>query len=973
MNATEPVLELDLAWRDVVVPMGVGAVQEGGTEVELLEVVEPDEYEVHDWVHVSVPLDAYVGQVPSLVVFAMEYPFSLTFIGNVRVVDGDGPPPGDIFPTGDPLKDGWYCMGYSNLDYYLQKYKPGSRWIHGLDQMWRGLIEAEGDVEITSSNIIAPPGLAREGFDEFVKESIIPPSRYAHRGEWRPIETITTHGGHIEVNGSRLTLTDSVVEHVPIIATEAEVEMDGATITGDADLVSLREPHGSIVGTSFTFETPRTGLPFSHFEDRYLWALAVCGTSPQGPLEIMESLFEGAELALDLSHADVVLAGNEFRSISELAVWDHHSTGLGTWEEVRALTTFEDCENYVFLRSQLTVVEVFHSEDANANLTIRGGSSLGTDIEIYGPIQRTFPSFHGKLGHVIVPTLLVTGDGDVQLSQGATTRFSWGEENGNVRIEVGEEHIRFDLATIAPGPSYFVVSAPPRVQRISNDPAGGAGMYNVETNIYLRYLDAFNVTMDIYLDSELIRTVDLESEGDLISSRWLRVNHSVFLVPGWHELHLSVWGNAFQPDLNYSDEPVELGNQTTTLFMPYEASPEDIDKLLAAHFVLLEPGVEVTYEHVGPFEAEEGIHRMNISGGAGSRLVLDGTHASGDPYLVFEINGNVSLTISNSTLDQLSIERGDYGVWDDTTAGDVELLNLTCGYLNAYYSGRSILISRVHARAGMYLTLGMNTTGRVEDSSFLTGYISLHRSDLAITRTDFEVYLIIIAHGRSIINVSECTFTDAPLGVFLDGQAYYQPVDVRVTECNFRGEEAFLYIGSDLRDFASYDDDSEYIPDITGAIEGNSFNGAGNDVVLHHGFFDALYGENQLTDGSRLYALYVARMQVIPPETTPSNPGFRLLEHDDIVDTWPFAQYSWWELDGVLLYDVTEDPAREADPPHVPVLLLSNGRYVRGFSSIDPITDNDEATYSERPDFDALLRRHIKDWPWPWLPEDEYT
>jgi hypothetical protein len=72
-------------------------------------------------------------------------------------------------------------------------------------------------------------------------------------------------------------------------------------------------------------------------------------------------------------------------------------------------------------------------------------------------------------------------------------------------------------------------------------------------------------------------------------------------------------------------------------------------------------------------------------------------------------------------------------------------------------------------------------------------------------------------------------------------------------------------------------------------------------------------------------------------------------------------------MDGEILLNVTGNAVtlRERNPPHLPVLLKSLGSpkvIVRGFTTIDPKADNDEATYPHYPDFSTLIGEHVGEW-----------
>jgi hypothetical protein len=121
-----------------------------------------------------------------------------------------------------------------------------------------------------------------------------------------------------------------------------------------------------------------------------------------------------------------------------------------------------------------------------------------------------------------------------------------------------------------------------------------------------------------------------------------------------------------------------------------------------------------------------------------------------------------------------------------------------------------------------------------------------------------------------------------------------------------------------------------------------------------------------LVDGARLNAFYISRLQVIPPDDTPINFAYSFLPVEGFITEWPFEIIRWLKLDGEIMWDVTDDPSKEADPPPLDVLLYGkwgSGRIVRGFDTVIANADNDEATYPVLPDFPDLLRSNLVHWP----------
>ncbi len=66
----------------------------------------------------------------------------------------------------------------------------------------------------------------------------------------------------------------------------------------------------------------------------------------------------GGGRGLDLNHAWAEVEGCAFDGQGWMALWDHSSRGIGSWEEVLRSNTFDDLDGYAFLRTHNALLDL---------------------------------------------------------------------------------------------------------------------------------------------------------------------------------------------------------------------------------------------------------------------------------------------------------------------------------------------------------------------------------------------------------------------------------------------------------------------------------------------------------------------------------------------------------------------------------------------------------------------------------------
>jgi hypothetical protein len=962
VEAENPVLNFDVSWWGNGTPLAVGVLPSVGAGLEILEVLDTYTSERNGWTHFEVELGDYVGTTPWVVIFFSTFPGCSGFIGNVTVLDGEGPPDGDWFLTGHPLKDGWANIRMYDLDYVASTLSMNTNYLYAINGAWRALIESAGDVHISGSRLVAPDGLARK-MDRGIYKEVADPQGT------KTIDQVGSRGGHVHVQNAMLSIVDSEFLNVPLTGNGTVLDVSLTTFRGEHDLVSLQRPSGSIDSCDLHSEATPTWREASRYP-RYLWGIGVEGASPDGHLSITDCTIEGAQMGLDLTRADVRMEGCTFRRISGMALWDHASTGLGEWEQVSSGNTFESIGTFRYLKSTALEVEFVHPQLEPENITVYSGTSMNLDIDLHGPLVGDLRSFHMNVGRYIVPQVLVTRSGMVQVTREVTTVIGWQQQEGSFRVPLSQDHHTVDLQVMFQDDDpEEKLGAPMVVTGI--EPT--AWPYTYEFRVLITDTEGLNVldpTMRFVLDGQLEAEVVLTSE--MYTTDWrLLVHNNLTLTAGWHDLNVSVHGRKWLGGDNFTEEPVHLETLVSPVLVLDGVTEVEPWMPFEARFVLIQEGASAVLD---PFEPRSPGNdpTVHIVGWPGSSVRLVGGEGLIPKNLRLMVDSNVSLELVNTTIRVMEIKESTLTHWSHITSAPVRITNLSCDSLFMRGWGRNITLVDLLVREYLMVTTANDSNVLLEHSTFEDASVWIEMQNGTFVMRNCSVSTIgaeeffITPGGPVQVTVLDSTFDGISLMVFLRGFGWEAPIDLRVTRCTFSGDDAILYVGMDLINVDFYDEDPDHVPPMTGRIWDNTFSGPDNGVVLNHGLFERLYEDGNLQDGARLFAFYVTRLQVIPPDGTPFWGAYTFEAREDIVPDWPYDIVRWIELDGELLYDVTDDTGKEADPPILDVLLYSkwgSSRIVRGFGSVDPDADNDEATYPVMPDFYEVLKYVVVDWP----------
>jgi hypothetical protein len=960
-NATDPVLHMDIQCLGDGTELVLGVLPFGGEDIEILYGFGPADANPRSWSHVEVDLSAYVGTRPWVVIWFNSYPDYPVLVGNLSVMDDEEWPEGDAFPTGDPFEDGWAVSQFKPIHNLQRWFYPDKQ---GLGAIWRPLIDAEGDVFVTGSRIEEPSGLGRRTGLDIYKEAF-------HSMMQFPLDKVGSRGGGIEVNGSIMAMEGSSLVNVPLTGREATVEVSDSQMEGDHDLVTLHNTSASFSECTFTTNPDVTDPVMNGLTGRYLWAIGAEGVSPDGPIEILDSMFIGTPMGVELTRAESRIEGNTFTHIPGMAIWDHEPVGGVEWDTLRTSNTFEDAQRYFYLRTSVTEVEFTHPEGNASKVRIYSGGPTLYGVELENPFTRNLKFKWLDRASYILPETLVLRTGEVQHSPGIHAQLEWENAFEDLYIPPGTEAMKVDLQDL------FNVTLPKDELAAPMDlwgfePGNGTDVYELLVTITdLSGMRVIDPIMRFQVDGRTVDEINL-TEDLVVEDGYIFVWQNLTLQPGWRDIQVSVWGREWIGGDDYTEDPVEVDTFPIPILMM--ATDVEVEPWMsfAAYMVVVPEGVSASIDEMVPEDSTGHYFDILFKGWSGSSLKLDCSGLPPETSAHFHVPSNLSIEVVNATVRQLEVNDLGHLPWEDIEPGTITIQDVVTDDLEMNPMGRNVTMSDITVRDQMSIYSFADPNILIENSILqeAAGTIEMVDGDLDMRNCSISSNW---SRGLNIyptmanITIMNCTFANSYVMLLFSNVYWEAPDNLEITGCHFNEDWALLYIGWDIINVDTYDVDADYIPTINGSIDGNSFTAKDGHVVLHFGLFDQLWGNNVLDDGIHLHAFYITRLQVIPPESSPFWRAYTFLPREGVITDWPFdIPRSFLELDGEIMIEVSDDPSVALDPPVLEVFLHSitlQMRIVRGFDQVVPNADNDEATYPVYPEFPDILIETLIYWP----------
>jgi hypothetical protein len=865
--------------------------------MELLGVFGADKVGWRKWSHVEVQLDDYIGTTPRVVVFVNGPSGKILLLSDLRINDGDGPPPGDLFMTGDPREDGWSIESFESFANFLR-----DRYEEAITT----LLTSEGDVRVIDSQIASPAGLGQ------ISGNYKPHLSTVEEDAWSA-QAYAASIGDVVILDSSLTILDSDVSFVPFFVTDCNVEIGGTEFLGNNAMVTLSGCEGFISGSSF-YSSPGMEIPSLMFSDEIMWQVAIEGVDSPLDFVIEDCAFSGHGMeagdgyGLHLIDADIRPRGCIFDSF-EVAFWNHEGNpGLG-WDSVADLNTFGDDCAYWYIDTRETRLEFdgpgrpsdWEATGYWEHISYEEGPDVPFDVYIY----------RGEIFDIIFAPIVLTGP-----DLGVVT-----VDNVTVRMDTNWAYSRFisfnphdEVATF-----WFIGGAGPPGWMYSSFGAKHERGYNegrVFQQIWI-YTDGYwhkDHEVDLYRDGAFMGRMDANFTawpGDVYGL--INVSHDLGIPVGLHQVTLTL--TAFSVE---TQSRVSIGEFNIT-FLRIDEAIDDLDTTSLAQadhaVILLDPGVEQEGVELLFDSAIYYSYRLDILTWNDSRIVLETIDVR--VYSGFQLlsTGPGEVVIGDVSARYFYHEAANTSVvYQGVIEGSISLEIMTSDVvMNARLRGEWFW---------MVLSEGSNLTmegSMVETTDMVE--IEANSSNASIRDCTFSAIegspsVLLTAKENSTMRMVDCTF----LGTSL----YVSPRDVNCTldvmDCTFTDPGSYLMLLNYRRAGYVYD---RYIPPIIpreGEVSGNVFEGPDTGLVFNINSRNGFLGPNSFTDGAKALALFA-------PMVTFEDGSYGCFTYvinttgaEGFMEMDLFDSGFWW---GRLRFwvDMTDDPLSGEVPDMVPIVV----------------------------------------------------
>ncbi|MCK5254020.1 MAG: hypothetical protein KAQ96_13765, partial [Thermoplasmata archaeon] len=348
---------------------------------------------------------------------------------------------------------------------------------------------------------------------------------------------------NIWMDGANLTVRgDSTITNIPVDLNNSEVSVESTSIRSNYDMFTLFGSSGSFRNSTFVSDGASPDMRWWGSEARPLWAISVENNSASTPVDIIDCEFRGVGQAIDMGFAYVNVRGCEFQGITNLTVWNHHSQGIDSWEDLEANNVFRDCTGFLYLQTRETYVEI-NASSINSRSTYAYDTN-GNRVEDYGvypDMNRYLMDWDGITGRLMNPQVLVETKDRIRhidhVSIGVGAEIYGDYLRGYVVFNVSPYDEAVFLDTYPHLKEQEVdwwdeVSAPINLRSISPTPSCETdGTYTLLFRVYTDHIYAINITIDFIINDILVKRYNEWDIGEVIGS-YLELIENLTFGPG---------------------------------------------------------------------------------------------------------------------------------------------------------------------------------------------------------------------------------------------------------------------------------------------------------------------------------------------------------------------------------------------------------------------------------------------------------
>jgi hypothetical protein len=976
LGGTErPILSFDLRWRFWGTPLSVAVQRDHYSDLEVLERIAP-EGSWEGWEHVEVSLADYSGYLPRVVIYFSEQPKDVYFIRDLNITDDGKALPFDIPLPEDATRGPWNDEAFYEYRTALIRTTEISR-----------TIQCNGSLMLRGSTIRVPTEVRRFGFNDFDREYI--PEIFL-----TPNTRSSIGGMHIQVDGGSIDARDSIFENAAIRATESVVQVSECVFESPYDMISMNHCSGTLTGVTFTRKGENDGLAYYSSMRRSFWAVSVHNNTNEGPVTVVDCKFQGVEQAIDLGYAIYSIENCMFDGVEDICIWEHAAPEPTPWEALKSDNIFQRCPGQLFISTGRTDL-FFNSSD----ISLDDNSFIDTDGE---PVENitTYPTrwmyWSGNRTRLIKLDLLVESSDSIRIVNHTevslytyTPSYRWFETKVTVIVPAGvlmmhvDEQALFNKTT---GDPWNDVNTDANLVKVW--PSGDAqmGTYNLTYLITSGDLLVDNVSVDIYLDDEVFRHVDEEEFWqELNLFDMARLETSLYLTPGVHDLRVVIAGNRFLNETLVNDTSEVFFDETSQIMRASTTNTStEIERFVRGEGVVLAIDANTTFE-LRDFQPVNGTWydtpTFFITGGRGSGLRFSNLTSETDLIVSIGLFSHVDLSFIDTMMPWLWIVLIDDYLTNDelmendrrAILGEISVRNCTLHRIQMDVGQYSMNITDSNGTSGVTLFSRANSTVFMENVTghYWTGWASGPVWSYTIKDCHFwghnssGLRLNIDDIGK--ISITNTTFNGASLGFEADNP-YIGHWELDVSDCWFIGENALLYMLWNTYSRNDWGEIPSQYPLPQGTVSGNTFSGNGTAVVIHPALYERTFVNNTLDNGVRAWAWYWTTVYPEPETFVHNDYELIVLEPSDLLTEFP-EPFKIYMRDENYYYDVTEQVGGIIEHPKLQMAIYWYNAWGYGYIltaviDVDLSRDPIDITYPVWPDIQDLLPAVIDDWPW---------
>ena len=971
-----PVLTFDLKWRFNGTPLSIAASQDpehGLVELWRIDPEGPSE----DWLHVEVSLRDYVNATPRIVIYPTVYPEDVYFIKDMNVTDGGKDLPYDLPPSENQYYGRWLYDDFVTYNYALSWNRDAAK-----------VLDIQGHVYIDGSTIRVPREIERTGSLSYVREAIGYGS--SNKNIWASMR-----GMHVEVDNGDLLARNSVFEHAPIMANSSQLDLGECRFESAYDMVTMWNCTALLSNSRFA----RKGLVEheQYWDQEYaraIWAISVENNTGRNPTRIIDCEFRDVEQAIDLGYANCVIEDCTFLRVTELCIWDHASEGATEWEDLSSVNSFQYCTGYLYMRTGTTDLYFNGTYVYHWNVTIWDTEGdVIEDIKVYPNMQWSFwTELNARLVRLdmlveTVDRVRVMDHIDMIVDAETPPYIEW-DDWLTVTIGAGVESMYVDLF-----PMFVEQIGYPWdnvVTSVGLDkvwPAGDAhvGTYNLTFTINSRELYIYNLSVDIYIDGEVVRHIDeVEFWVELVKGGRAYIDQTVYLEPGVHGLQVVVSGNRILNETQVNLTREVFADPTFLILRAAATStPEEVMEFLEGEDVVLaiDAGTTIELDGLQPANGSLEIPSFRLTGGEDAGLTFRNLTYEPDFYMEIIYYHHVDLQFVDTEIPEMYFSHNYlYNTYPEVIEidpeailGEISLVNCTTYGIHLNLWQYALTVSDTECDGYISVSASVNSTVSFHNlttqafSAYAYGpiwsYTVTDSHFWGLNSSGFDIH----AEDIRTLRFSNCTFEATSLHIEVD-RPYKGPWELDVTDCEFSGNNStFSMLWNTRRRHQWHETPASY-PIPSGSISGNTFSGRGTAVVLHNALYGNTFVDNTIEDGARAWAWYWTKIEPRPETPISNNNETIILADHGLLTEFPVPN-NLYLRDENYFFEVTEYLGGDLEPP--PLRVVIQWRTARGnrlmvvdFAQVDLRNDVNVLIYPVWSDLQGVLPLYIEDWPW---------